>query len=106
MKDQTHDQFGTVVGLSTRAALGEVTTTSQAGMSGTAVFVEKITYRGSSTPHHTPMPATDPSCPFPEHAPSVYTTSSAIADVLDGPAAACDLRVGGSVTPPSRIWGE
>jgi hypothetical protein len=95
MKDQTHDQFGTVVGLSTRAALREVTTTSQAGMSGTAVFVEKITYRGSSTPHHTPMPATDPGFPFPEHAPSVYT-SSAIADVPDGPAAACDLILGES----------
>lgn len=36
--------------------------------------LEESTYRGSSTSHHTPMPAADPSCPFPEHAPSVYTT--------------------------------
>ena len=35
----------------------------------------------------------DPSCPFPEHAPSVYTTSSAAADILDCPAAACDLTL-------------
>ena len=40
------------------------------------------------------MPATDPDCPFPEHAPSVYTTSSAIADILDCSAAACDLTLG------------
>ena len=57
----------------------------------------EVTYRGSSTPHHTPVPASEPSCPFPEHAPSVYTTSSAIADNLDGPAAACDLELDGSV---------
>ncbi len=45
------------------------------------------TYRGSSTPHQTPMPATDPNCPFLEHAPSVYTTSSAVVNIPDGPAA-------------------
>jgi hypothetical protein len=94
MKDQTHNQLGTVVGLSTRGALGEVATTSR------WVYVdgsikEGNTYRGSSTPHHTPMPATDPSCPFPEHAPSVYTTSSAVADVLDGPAT-CNFVLDGS----------
>jgi hypothetical protein len=65
----------------------------------------KGTYRGSSTPHHTPVPATDPSCPFPEQAPSVYTTSSAIADILDGPAVACDLELDGSVAVDcDRDW--
>ena len=62
----------------------------------TVSLLEGNTYRGSSTPHHTPMPATDPSCPFPEHAPSVYTTSSAVADILDCPAAACGLTLGRS----------
>jgi hypothetical protein len=44
------------------------------------------------------MPATDPCCPFPEHAPSVYTTSSAVANVLDGPAAARNLVLDGPGT--------
>jgi len=58
------------------------------------------------------MPAADPSCPFPEHAPSVYTTSSAVADILDGPAAACDLALGtpGVIRDPEpgskRDWME
>jgi hypothetical protein len=60
----------------------------------TVSLLEGSTYRESSTPHHTPMPATDPSCPFPEHAPSVYTTSSAVADILDCPGAVCDLTLG------------
>ena len=46
------------------------------------------------------MPATDPYCPFPEHAPSVYTTSSASTDkdeavTLGGSAAARDLSFEG-----------
>lgn len=46
------------------------------------------------------MPATDPYCPFPEHAPSVYTTSSTGADkndavTLDGSAAASDVSFEG-----------
>ena len=78
----------------------------------TVSLLEESTYRWSSTPHHTPMPATDPSCPFPEHAPSVYTTSSAVADVLDCPAAACDLTLGmpgaicNSETVSTRDWLE
>lgn len=58
------------------------------------------------------MPAADPSCPFPEHAPSVYTTSSAVADILSCPAAACDLALGrpvaicDSVPDSKRDWLE
>ena len=50
------------------------------------------------------MPATDPYCPFPEHAPSVYTTSSTDGDkdeavtldsstaALEGPEAGWNLE--------------
>jgi hypothetical protein len=47
------------------------------------------------------MPATDPYCPFLEHAPSVYTTSSLAADIddpdvaPDGPATTRDLAFEG-----------
>ena len=44
------------------------------------------------------MPATDPCCPFPEHAPSVYTTSSADAEIIDGHAAARNLVLDGPGT--------
>jgi hypothetical protein len=51
------------------------------------------------------MPATDPYCPFPEHAPSVYTTSSTDCDrddavTLDGSAAARDPSFEG----PEASW--
>lgn len=46
----------------------------------------KVTYRASLAPHHTPIPATDPRCPFPEHAPSVYITTSLVVDEVDAEA--------------------
>jgi hypothetical protein len=72
----------------------------------TVSLLERNTYRGSSTPHHTPIPATDPSCPFPEHAPSVYTTSSAVVDILDCLAVTCDLLLGRPGAISKRGWLE
>src|SRR5712671_6173536 len=78
---ETHDQLRTIVGLSTRAALGEVSTFHLASVDST--IAKRSTYRASLGPHHTPMPARDPDRPFPEHAPSVYTTASTIVDKGD-----------------------
>ena len=72
------------------------------------------THRGSLGPHHTPMPATDPTCPFLGHAPSVYTTFPNPADDddevgFDGPALALngplDLLATGDELDPNPAMG-
>ena len=97
---ETHDQLRTIVGLSTRAALGEVSTFHLASVDST--IARRSAYRASLGPHHTPMPARDPDRPFPEHAPSVYTTASTIVDkgdlaAFDSPVSSRDLALEGPV---------
>lgn len=103
-QNRTHNQFRTIVGLrATGTALREVPARETRSSELDACDREN-THRGSLGPHHTPMPATDPACPFLEQAPSVYTTFPNPVDEeeegFDGPAlapsGALDLPVTGS----------
>jgi hypothetical protein len=98
----THNQFRTIVGLwATGTALREVPARETRLVNWAHVGREN-THRGSLGPHHTPMPATDPACPFLEQAPSVYTTFPKPFDDdevgFDGPA----LALSGAWDRPAR----
>ena len=68
----TDDQLSAIVRLCSRAPLGDVSTARELMCAGE---LRILPYLGSSRPHHTPIPATEPALPFPLHAPSEYTTS-------------------------------
>ena len=70
-RQTTYDKLGTVIRLVSRTTFGDISLDSKSSR----LWIRKHTYLLSSSPHQIPIPATEPSCPLPLHAPSQNTTS-------------------------------